>query len=168
MISRPRGTPTTCAASSSASTRGLATPPEARTFSASRTADRRGWRVMSDRDGPCSDRLGPLRRRQSREHVAEVAVQHRGEVVRLVADPVIGDPVLREVVGADPLAAVDGAYLAAPLVARRRGRLLTGGRQQAGAQDAERGLPVLQLALLVLRAHDDAAGQVGDADGGVG
>ena len=43
----------------------------------------------------------------------EVAVEHLVEVVGLVADAVVGDPVLREVVGADPLGAVDGADLAA-------------------------------------------------------
>ena len=47
----------------------------------------------------------------------EVAVDDLVEVVRLVADAVVGDPVLREVVGAHPLAAVHRAHLAAPLVA---------------------------------------------------
>ena len=41
------------------------------------------------------------------------------EVVGLEADPVVGDPVLRVVVGADPLRAVDRTHLAP---ARRRGR----------------------------------------------
>jgi hypothetical protein len=43
----------------------------------------------------------------------EVAVQHLHEVVGLVAAAVVGHPVVREVVRADLLAAVDGADLRA-------------------------------------------------------
>ena len=50
----------------------------------------------------------------------EVAVQHLVEVVGLVAGAVVGDPVLREVVGADPLGAVDRAHLGAARSARPR------------------------------------------------
>src|SRR6185295_14841384 len=46
------------------------------------------------------------------EQCVEVAVEDLVEVVRLEVDPVIGDAVLGEVVGADPLAAVYGADLA--------------------------------------------------------
>ena len=42
----------------------------------------------------------------------ELAAEDGVEVVGLVAGPVVGDPVLREVVRADPLTAVDGADLA--------------------------------------------------------
>src|SRR5690606_3579785 len=45
----------------------------------------------------------------------EVAVEYGVEVVGLVADPVVGDAVLGEVVGAYPLGPVDRADLAAPL-----------------------------------------------------
>jgi hypothetical protein len=46
--------------------------------------------------------------------------------------------------------------------------LLLGGGQQPGAQDAQRLLLVLQLALLVLAGDHDAGGQVGDPHRGVG
>jgi hypothetical protein len=81
---------------------------------------------------------------------------------------VVGDPVLRVVVGADPLRAVDGADLAAPGLAGLRVRLLLGGREEPGAQDAQGLLLVLQLALLVLAADDDPGRHVGDAHGRVG
>ena len=40
--------------------------------------------------------------------------------------------------------------------------------EQPGAQDPHRLLPVLELALLVLAAHDDPGRDVGDPDRGVG
>ena len=46
--------------------------------------------------------------------------------------------------------------------------LLLRDREQAGAQDAHRGLLVLQLRLLVLAGDHDAGGQVRDAHRGVG
>ena len=102
------------------------------------------------------------------EQRVEVAVEHLVEVVRLEVDPVVGDPVLREVVGADALAAVDGADLAGP-VGRRVGlRLLLGQRLQARGEHLHRAGLVLQLRPLVLAGDDDAGGQVGDAHRGVG
>ena len=65
-------------------------------------------------------------RGQRVEQRVEVAVEDLVEVVRLEVDPVIGDPVLREVVGADALAAVDGADLAGPVGGRVGLRLLLG------------------------------------------
>jgi len=81
---------------------------------------------------------------------------------------VVGDAVLREVVGAHPLGAVHGADLAAPF----RGGLCFGRGlrfgQQAGPQHPKRLLFVLQLALLVLAGHHDPRGQVDDPHRGVG
>ena len=98
----------------------------------------------------------------------QVAVEHLVEVVGLVAGAVVGDAVLREVVGADPLGAVDGADLAAARLARLGVGLVLGGGEQPGPQDAQRLLLVLQLALLVLAADHDAGRDVGDPDGRVG
>src|SRR4029079_14340583 len=98
----------------------------------------------------------------------QVAVEYLVEVVGLVARAVVGDAVLREVVGADPLGPVDGPDLAAPGVAGGRVRLLLRLAEEPGAEDAQRLLLVLELALLVLAADHDAGGQVGDAHGGVG
>ena len=80
----------------------------------------------------------------------------------------VGDAVLGKVVGADPLGAVHGAHLrAASGVGLGRG-----GRcplsQEAGTQDPQGRLLVLQLRLLVLHGHHDAGGQVGEPHGGVG
>ncbi len=53
------------------------------------------------------------------EQGIKITVEDLVEIVCLEVDPVIGDPVLREVVRADPLAAVDGAER--PTVAIRTG-----------------------------------------------
>ena len=108
------------------------------------------------------------RRGQRVDDRVEVAVEHLVEVVRLEADPVVGDPVLREVVGADALGAVDGADLAAPRVAAVGGGLLRRGGQQARAQDPQRRTPCSAAGSSRSGSDDDAAGQVGDAHGGVG
>ena len=63
---------------------------------------------------------------QGRDDVVQGAVEHLVEVVRLEADPVVGDPVLREVVRPDPLAAVDRTDLGAAGVGRLLVRLLLG------------------------------------------
>src|SRR5215471_4587162 len=96
-----------------------------------------------------------VRRRQRVDHRVQVALDHLVQVVSLVADPMIGDPVLREVVGADPLGPVDGANLGLALGGRLRVRLGLGRRQQPCAQHAQRLLLVLQLALLVLAGDHD-------------
>ena len=77
------------------------------------------------------------------EQRVQVAVEHLVEVVRLEVDPVIGDAVLGEVVGADPLAAVDGADLAGP-VGRGVGlRLFLGERLQSRGEHLHRARLVL-------------------------
>ena len=160
------GTPRTWATSSSASTRGESTPAAASRAAARATsaADRQEARLVRRPRHP----LGAVGGAQGVEHRVEVAVEHPVEVVGLVADAVVGDPVLRVVVGAHALGAVDGAYLAAA-VGRRLGLLgLVGDRLQARAQHVHRARLVLQLRALVLAGHDHAGGQVGDPDGGVG
>ena len=73
--------------------------------------------------------LGGVGLLQGLDHRGQVAVQHLVQVVGLEPDPVVGDPVLREVVGADPLRAVDRAHLAAPGGGGGVGRLLLGQRR---------------------------------------
>ena len=160
--SRDRSVPRTWASSSAASCSGLGTP-------ASRSRSPRPPRASSR--GHCVERgepVGEVQRDAGVEDRLQVAVEHLVEVVGLVAGAVVGDAVLREVVGADPLGAVDGADLAAAGVAGGGVGLLLGGGQQPGAQDAHRLLLVLQLALLVLAADHDPGRDVGDADRGVG
>ena len=52
---------------------------------------------------------------KSIEQGVEIPVEHLVEIVRLEVDAVVGDPVLGEVVGADPFAAVHGSDLAGPV-----------------------------------------------------
>ena len=95
-------------------------------------------------------------------------LQDAVEVVRGVLDPVVGDPALGEVVGADllgPLAAADlGLALGGDL------RLLFGDLllEQSRPQHPHRLVAVLQLGLLVLHRDDDPGRFVGDPHRRVG
>src|SRR5579875_2115262 len=163
VCSAERSTPCRCAAISSASVRGESTPASASRAAA--TAISSSSRLMAvGGSGPVrpaggrgavrpAGSRGLLRtvgRHQGVDHGIQVTVDDLVEVVGLVADPVIGYPVLREVVRPHPLRPVHVGHLAAPL----GGGLLGGGLlrpgEQPGAQDAQRLLLVLQLALLVL------------------
>src|SRR3954452_17677938 len=169
--SSPRGSPKACAARSSASAAGVGTPAAESRLRASRSSSASSMSAVL-----AGQRPGGLGVRQARRLVGlhrggddrlEVAVEHLVEVVGLVAGAVVRDPVLRVVVGPDALAAVDGTDLRPP---RLRGRALCHfdrDRMQAGPQDTQGLLLVLQLRLLVLAADDDAGRQVRDADGGV-
>ena len=167
-------TPCTYAASSSASKRGEGTPASASRWVACATSASSRFTPSRPAHGSplsrgCGGQLGRgVGVHAGLDHGVEVAVEHLVQVVRLEADAVVRDAVLREVVGADPLGAVDGADLAAAGVGGLPLGLLLGGGQQPGAQDAHGLLLVLQLALLVLAGDDDAGGQVGDAHRGVG
>src|SRR5690606_11242995 len=79
-----------------------------------------------------------------------------------------GDPALREVVGADALAAVAAADLQPARLRLRRRLSRTLLVQQPGLEQGHGAGAVLVLAALVLALDDDAGGQVGDADGRVG
>src|SRR5690606_37620821 len=198
---RPRGTPSTCAASNSASARGEATPAAASVFAAiemtgaaaDRSDDSAGWRsggatasiIGPDRVRPPADAAGatgrtrvsagerglagqprgPVRLAERVQHAVQLAGQDQIQVVRRVADAMVGDPVLREVVGADALGAVHRAYLGPAGVGRGGGGLLLGERGELGPQHAHRTVLVLQLRTLVLAGHHDAGRQVGDAHG---
>src|SRR3954469_1047558 len=178
VCSSPRFTPCTNAASSSASLRGEGTPASASRWVAWATsASSRFTQVLRVVLGTRSCVGTSLRGRQLRrrvrvdaglDHRVEVAVQDLVQVVRLEADTVVRDAVLREVVRTDLLGAVDGADLAAPGVRGLLLRLLLRRREQPGAQDTQGLLLVLQLALLVLAGGDDSGGNVRDAHGGVG
>src|SRR5262249_52120342 len=163
VCSSPRLTWCTLAAMSSASVRGESTPASASRAVASAISSSSRLTVLvlpallPSPPGQAKARassLGHLRFQvrppQRTDPPVQVALDHLGQVVGLVADPMIGDRVLREVVGADALGPVDGANLGLALGGRLRVRLGLGRRQQPCAQHAQRLLLVLQLALLVL------------------
>src|SRR5262245_60183231 len=148
VCSSPRLTLCTLAAISSASARGDSTPASASRSAASATSSRSRLIIASTNQlrlqvGGC----------QRVDHRVQVPVDDLVQVVGLVAHPVIGDAVLREVVGADALGPVYRADLVAPFRARLGIGLGLGLRQQPRAEHAQRLLLVLQLALLVLAGH---------------
>ena len=97
------------------------------------------------------------------DELGEVAVEHLDEPVRREVDAVVGDPVLREVVGPDLLGALAGAHLAAAVLRHGVVLLLHLHLVETRAQHLERLRAVLDLRLLVLLRHDEAGGDVRDA-----
>ena len=106
--------------------------------------------------------------RERRGELAQVAVEDLVEVVGGELDPVVGDPALREVVGADLLRALAGADLRAAVGGDLGPLLLERALVEARAQDPHRLVAVLQLRLLVLHRDDDPGRLVGDPDRRVG
>ena len=130
--SRVRCTPSRWAASSSASTPGLGTPAPARVVVAAEIAPRSDTRLISAPAVPVASRSARSACASASRTPSRSPSEHRIQVVGGVADPVVGDPVLREVVGADPLGAVDRADLrpcGRPTPPRR---LLLGARPASG------------------------------------
>src|SRR3989441_9113309 len=105
---------------------------------------------------------------QGADQVVQLAVQYVAQVVGGIVDTVIRDAVLREVVRADLGRAVPRADLCAPLPRAVRFLLREHLVEQPRPQHFQRLDLVLQLALLVLALHDEARGEVSDADGAVG
>src|SRR5699024_7342950 len=100
------------------------------------------------------------------DETVEVAVEDRRGVVDLVAGAQILDHLVRvRDVGAH-LVAPAGLDVAGELLLLRS-LLLALEVEEAGLEDAHRGLAVLDLGLLVLHAHDHTGGDVGDAHGRV-
>lgn len=97
-------------------------------------------------------------------HVLDFAIHKRGRVVGVLADAVVGDSALREVVGSDLLASVAATDL--PLSdARSFGvQPILLGLKQLGAENFHRLEAVLLLATLVLARDDDAAWFVNNAN----
>ena len=107
-------------------------------------------------------------RHQRLNQRVEVAVNEAGQIVERDFDAVVGDAVLREIVGADFFAAVAGADL---LFAVRGvfGIFLGDFRfEQPRAQHGHRLRPVFDLRTLVGDAHGEAARLVLDLHGGIG
>ena len=79
----------------------------------------------------------------------------------------VGNPALREVVGADAFGAVAGAHLGAAVFGHGRVLFVLFGLEQTGAQDFEGFGLVFVLGFFILAGNHNAGGQVGDADGRV-
>ena len=101
-------------------------------------------------------------------HFVDFAFHEAGEVVEGALDAVIGDAVLRIVVGADFFFASTGADEAATVGGVFGGFFLLAAFEEAGAEDGEGLLFVFDLAATVLTADNGAGGDVEDLDGGVG
>src|SRR5580700_8794149 len=115
VCSSPRLTLCTLAAISSASVRGDSTPASASRAAASATSSSSRLIIAGDPRSPGIQLRGQVGGGQRVDHRVEIAADDLVEVVGLVAHAVVGDAVLREVVGADPLGPVHGPDLAAPL-----------------------------------------------------
>ena len=98
----------------------------------------------------------------------EHAFHHHVELVVGEADAVVGEAVLREVVGADLFAAVAGAYLLLAVLGLDLVDALSFDLVEAGAENAHGFFAVLDLRFFVLAGDDGLRRQVGDADRGVG
>src|ERR1019366_3731820 len=110
VYSSPRLTLCTLAAISSASARGDSTPASASRSAASATSSSSRLIIVG------THQLGgQVRGGQRIDHRVQVTVDDLVQVVGLIAHPVIGDAILREVVGPDPFRPVHGTDLAAPL-----------------------------------------------------
>src|SRR5262245_58119852 len=112
-------------------------------------------------------RLGLVVRAQRVDHVVDVSVDDRLQVVLGEPDPVIGQPILREVVGADLVGAIARLHLLAPRLALGSLLLLALDLEQLRAQDLHRLVLVLVLRLLVLAAHLEPRRLVQDLHGRV-
>ena len=112
--------------------------------------------------------LGALLKLELLDDGLELAFEHfaEGEVLRLAAEAVVRDTVLREVVGADLLRAVAATDLLAALGGELLLLLTALEFVEASPEDLERLLPIAVLRALVLALHDDAGGEMHDADGG--
>ena len=90
----------------------------------------------------------------------QIAVHDGGdvEILAVTREPVVGDPVLGEIIGADLAAAVTGAHLRLPLLGDGGVLPLLLRLVQAGAQDLHGPVAVLVLAALVLALHHRAGG----------
>ena len=98
----------------------------------------------------------------------EIAVEDFGHPVGREVDAVIGDPVLREVVGADLLGALARADLAAAILGDRVLLLAQLHLVEPRPQHLHRLRAILDLRFLVLLRDDDAGRNVGEAHRRVG
>ena len=97
---------------------------------------------------------------QGIEKFLQLAIEDGVQFACLVADPMVGEPILGEVVGADSRRPVHGAHLLSTQLTGLVSSLFGSQGSQSCAQHAHGLLLVLQLAAFVLTAHDDSGGKV--------
>src|SRR5262249_22820784 len=102
------------------------------------------------------------------DQLAEVAVEDLREAMSREVDAVIGDPVLRKIVGPDFFRSIAAADLAAPVLGDRLLLLAHFHLVEPRAEHFHGLRAVLDLRLLVLLRHHQAGREVGEADGGIG
>ena len=119
-------------------------------------------------DFECGQLLRCLVGLQRRDHITQIAFHDAQQLVQREVDAVVGEPPLREVVGADAVAAVAGADQAFALGGVFGGALAAVFFLDARGQYAQCLRFVAVLAASVLAFGDDAGGQMGDAHRRVG
>ena len=102
------------------------------------------------------------------DELVEVAVEHAREIVAREADAVIGDTVLREVIGTNLLAAVARLHLGAAVLTQFFLPLCLLQIPQTRLEDGERLEFVLELRFFVLTGHNQPCWQVRDTYSRVG
>src|SRR5690606_2526871 len=102
------------------------------------------------------------------DQLVEVTLNHPIELVQSQPNAVIGQAVLREVVGTDLLGAITGLDHRAAFVANRVRLFALFQLEQAASQNLQTLGLVLDLTALVLAANAHAGGQVSDLYGAVG
>src|SRR4029077_6416781 len=91
---------------------------------------------------------------QSVHQFVEISLENGGQAMEGEIDPVIGDPALGEVVGADALAALSRAPLALAIGGDGRGLLVLRPLEEPRLEHAHGLGPVLDLGALVLAGDD--------------
>src|SRR5262245_21796198 len=92
------------------------------------------------------------------DQLVQVALEDGREAVQREIDPVVGDPTLRKVLGADPLAPLAGPDLAPAIGSDGRGLFVLGALEQTSPEHPHGLCPILDLRPLVLARHYEPAG----------
>ena len=100
--------------------------------------------------------------------LVQIAVHDGIDLIQRQADPMVRNPALGEIVGADPLVAHTGAHLAAAHTGDLAVQPLLLLLIELGGQHPHTFLPVLELAALLLAGHHNSRGLVDQTDGGAG
>ena len=102
------------------------------------------------------------------DNIINIAIHDCGDITARVMDAVVGDAVLREVVGANFFAAVAGANEGFAGI-RGSGHLFGFFLfEETGAEDGHGFDAVLLLGALILHGNHNTGGEVSDANGGIG